>query len=454
LETSTDDPLPGLYSFLGLIFNHDTALYFFSGLTLILLLILSALVSGSEVAYFSFTHNDIENCKKSKTPAVLGIVRLLRNPKQLLATILILNNAVNIAIVTLATFLTWQITGLESAEGKIAVILTMVVTITILLFGEVIPKNYAAQNNLSFARFTSFGLYQAGQFLKPLSLLLLRLSSIVERRVEKQGYDVSMEELGHALELTTDETTSEGEKEILRGIVSFSSLFVKQVMKSRLDITAIDHDTDFHELMDKINKSGYSRIPVYRETVDNIAGILYVKDLLPFIEEDENFKWHTLLRPAFFIPESKKLDSLLRDFQEKRVHMAIVVDEYGGTSGLITLEDVIEEIVGEINDEFDDEESGYNKLDQNTYVFEGKISLNDFAKALDIDLSIFEDIKGESESLAGLILELHTKLPKSGEIIYFQHLQFTIISVDKKKIKKVRVTVQSAPALTSENETS
>jgi len=411
----------------------------------------SALISGSEVAYFSFSHNDVEQCKKSKTFANMSIVRLLRNPKQLLATILILNNTVNIAIVTLATFTTWRVMGVETVEGQVAIALTLIITTGILLFGEVIPKNYAAQNNLAFARFTSSGLYYSNIVLKPLSNLLLKMSAVVESRVENQWYNVSMEELGHALEIAAQDEVKEGEQDILKGIVSFSSLFVKQVMKSRLDIMALDQEIDFHELMDKINKSGYSRVPIYEETIDNIKGILYVKDLLPFIEEDENFDWQALLRPAFYIPETKKLDSLLRDFQEKRVHMAIVVDEYGGTSGLITLEDVIEEIVGEINDEFDDEVTGYNKLDQNTYVFEGKTSLNDFAKALDIDLSIFEEIKGESESLAGLILEMHSKLPKAGEIIIFHNFQFTIISVDKKKIKKVRVTVNHTASETVAN---
>ena len=444
MESSADDPPPDLLAILDLVNSPDTLFLAVSAGLILLLLFLSALISGSEVAFFSFSHSDIEECKKSKITSNANIVKMLRNPKRLLATILILNNTINIAIVTLATFTTWRLYGVHSVEGQIALILTLIITTAILLFGEVIPKNYAAQNNLSFARFTSRGLYYSNIILKPLSAVLLKLSSVVEKRVENQGYDVSMEELGHALELTSHEASSEGEKDILKGIVTFSSLFVKQVMKSRLDIMALDYEIDFHELMDKINKSGYSRVPIYKETVDNIEGILYAKDLLPFIEEEEDFQWQSLLRPAFFIPETKKLDSLLRDFQEKRVHMAIVVDEYGGTSGLITLEDVIEEIVGEINDEFDEEESGYNKLDKNTYVFEGKTSLNDFAKALDIDLSIFEEIKGESESLAGLILEMHSKLPKAGEIIVFRNFQFTIISVDKKKIKRVRVTVNNA----------
>jgi gliding motility-associated protein GldE len=449
LETATDDPSPGFLAILEILTTPDAALTIGGTLALIVLLFLSALISGSEVAYFSFTHQEIEDCKKSKSPSVLGIVQLLKNPKRLLATILILNNTVNIAFVTLATFLTWTWFGTNSVEGKVAIVLTIVVTVLILLFGEVIPKNYATQKNVSFASLTSIGLHYAGIFFRPLSNTLLRLSNLVEKRIEKKGYDVSMEDLSKALELTTDEYSTESEKEILKGIVSFGSLFVKQVMKSRLDIIAIDEEIDFHELMDKINKTGHSRVPVYEETIDNIKGILYVKDLLPYIKEDEKFDWKTLLRPAFFIPESKKLDTLLRDFQEKRVHMAIVVDEYGGTSGLITLEDVIEEIVGEINDEFDDDISGYNKLDKNNYVFEGKTSLNDFAKALDMDAAIFDEIKGESESLAGLILEMHSKLPKAGEIISFRNFQFTIVSVDKKKIKKVRVTIEHPTSLKS-----
>jgi gliding motility-associated protein GldE len=270
----------------------------------------------------------------------------------------------------------------------------------------------------------------------------MNLSGIIERRFEKKGYSISVDELHQALEIATDENTSEEEKEILKGIVNFGTLTVKQIMRSRLDITAIDEECNFHELLDKINKSGYSRIPVFNETIDSISGVLYIKDLLPYIEEDEQFEWRKLLRPGIFVPETKKIDSLLKDFQEKRVHMAIVVDEYGGTSGLVTLEDIIEEIIGEINDEFDEDDFIYHKLDQQTFVFEGKTSLNDFCKAIDTDVSVFDNIKGESESLGGLILEINSTLPQAGEKIYFDNFVFTIVAVDQKRIKRVRVYIK------------
>jgi gliding motility-associated protein GldE len=272
----------------------------------------------------------------------------------------------------------------------------------------------------------------------------MSISSIIESRIERKGYNLSVDDIHQALELTTAQETTDKEKGILKGIVNFGTLSVKQVMRSRMEITALDFETDFHELMDKINKSGHSRIPVYSETIDKIEGILYTKDLLAHIEKDDDFKWQDLLRPGFFIPETKKVDSLLKDFQEKRVHMAIVVDEYGGTSGLITMEDVIEEIVGEINDEFDTDGVPYNKLDDSTFIFEGRTSLNDFCKIVGADVNIFDEVKGESESLGGLLLELHSKLPRVGEKISYGLFVFTVVSVDNKRIKRVRVYLGSS----------
>lgn len=418
--------------------------FLLSGIMLIVLLFLSALISGSEVAFFSLTAKDIAECKERNQPSDKKLVALIHNPKLLLATILIMNNFVNVAIVTLSTFLTWEITGSKSTEGSVIAILSGVVTMTILFFGEVLPKVYATPNNLSFARLTSPLLKICESIFRPLSFILMSLSNIIENRFEKKGYDISVEELHHALELTTtNEDTTEEEKDILKGIVNFGTLTVKQVMKSRMDITAFDTDMDFHELMDKVNKSGFSRVPVYTETIDKINGILYIKDLLPYIESDELFAWKELLRPGFFVPETKKIDMLLRDFQEKRVHMAIVVDEYGGTSGLITLEDIIEEIVGEINDEFDDEEIPYDQLDDNTYLFEGKTTLNDFCKITEEPAITFEEVKGESESLGGLLLEINTKLPSAGETIKYNKFDFTVVAVDTKKIKKVKVRINN-----------
>jgi gliding motility-associated protein GldE len=275
-----------------------------------------------------------------------------------------------------------------------------------------------------------------------LSWLLIEISSIIERRIEKKGYSVSVDELNQALDLTTEEETTDEEKGILKGIVNFGTLSVKQIMKSRMDITAIDLETNFHELMNQINKTGYSRIPIFNETIDKIDGILYIKDLLPHINEGEGFNWQTLLRPVIFVPETKKIDTLFKDFQEQRIHIAIVVDEYGGTSGLITMEDVIEEIVGEINDEFDeDSDVAYNKLDENTFVFDSKTSLMDFCKLSNVDHRTFDEAKGESESMGGLLLELNGKLPQAGEKIIFDNFLFTIIAVNEKRIIKVRVHI-------------
>lgn len=440
MELSVDEP-PSYFLFILL---NTPLIYSVYGIILVLLLFLSALVSGSEVAFFSTTSQDIEECSNSGRKSDLAIVELLRRPKELLATILILNNLINVAFVTLSTFTTWRIFGTSTLEGKIIVGLTAITTFLIVFFGEIIPKVYATQNHLKYARYTSNFILFSFKILKPISVPLNMVSNFIEKRFKTKGYEVSIQELHHALEIATEEETTEEEKEILKGIVSFGTISVKQIMKSRVDITAIDYETDYHELMDKINKSGFSRIPVYKETIDNIEGILYIKDLLPFIEKDEKFNWQTLLRPGYFVPENKKIDTLLRDFQEKRVHLAIVVDEYGGTSGLITLEDVIEEIVGEINDEFDDEDIHYDQIDANTYMFEGKTSLNDFCKIIDEDPRLFDDVKGDSESLGGLILELNQVMPHTGERVEFNKYLFTVMAVTKKRIKKVKVYIKES----------
>lgn len=420
----------------------DQSFYILSGAIMLVLLILSALISGSEVAFFSLSSKDLARCREEDTAPDKHILTLARNPRKLLATILILNNFVNVAIVTLSTLMMWKVTeGLP--ESNIITILTPVlVTFIIVFWGEILPKVYAIQHNVNLARIAAPMLRVSQTFFTPLSFTLMKMSAIVEQRVEKKGYEVSVTELHQALELTKEDDQSDDERDILKGIVNFGTLTVRQVLKSRLDITAIEKDSDFHEVMDKINKSGFSRVPVYSETVDNIKGILYVKDLLPFIESDEKFEWQKLIRDVFFVPETKKIDMLLKDFQRKRMHMAIVVDEYGGTSGLVTLEDVIEEIIGEINDEFDDDDIAYNKLDENTYVFEGKTLLNDFCKIIEKPSSIFDDVKGDSESLGGLLLELNGKLPNVGEKITYDSFIFTVVAVDQKRIKKIRVLIK------------
>lgn len=440
MEPSPEDPFP--YLFFLSIADVPWPFFLITGAVLIVLLLLSGLVSGSEVAFFSLTHEQLQESKASSRKSDQIIHGLVLDPKRLLATILILNNLVNIFIVTISTFATWRIVGKSSEQGGVIAALTAGITIMIIFFGEIVPKVYAGHNSLVFARFSAPLLNTADKILRPVSWFLMSVSNIIEKNIQKKGYNLSVDEINHALELAAREEVSEEEKGMLKGIVNFSTLTVRQIMKSRLDIMAIDVEADFHELMDKINKTGYSRIPIYRETMDKLEGILYIKDLLPYLDKEETFKWQTLLRPGLYVPESKKIDDLFKDFQTKQVHMAIVVDEYGGTSGLITMEDVIEEIVGEINDEFDEDEGiAYNKLDPRTYIFEGKTSLNDFYKVTGEDPGIFDEVKRESESLGGLLLELNTKLPNAGEKISFNHILFTVVAVDQRRIKRIRVFI-------------
>jgi putative hemolysin len=427
----------------------SASLFFYSSnfLFLILLLALSALISGSEIAFFSLSPNEKNDLLASNKKADQKISQLLFNPKKLLATILIFNNLINVSIVIISTYIGWQLVGAHFTDGKAIAIQTAIITILIVFFGEILPKVYANEKNLSFARFTVYLMAFANYVFSPLSWLLISVSDLIEKRIERKGYSISVDAMNYALEVTAGKETTEEEKDMLKGIVNFGTISAKQIMHSRMDITAFGNDLDFHELLDKINKSGFSRVPVYRDTIDRIEGILYIKDLLPYIDEDEHFEWQKLLRAGYFIPESKKIDDLLKDFQAKRVHMAIVVDEYGGTSGLVTMEDILEEIVGEINDEFDVEVLNYTKIDNDNYLFESKISLNDFCKILDIEPEVFEEVKGESESLGGLLLEINSDLPKQGDKIQYQNFTFTIESVDKKRIKKVRVYIKQSKTI-------
>lgn len=437
-----DDPYPS-YLLIAQVSSFSLSYFLVNGLALVLLLLGSALISGSEVAFFSLTKEDLNDLNQRYPEKGRVISDLLATPKILLSTILILNNLINIGIVTLTTFVTWTVFGNDATGIVVILVQTVGVTFAIVFFGEIVPKVYANQSKTSFALGLAITLSLFTKLLKPFSAFLIAFSNIIEKRVQQKGYSLSVDELNHALELTTEDTPEE-EREILRGIVNFSTLSVRQVMKSRMEISAVDVEIDFHELMDKINKSGYSRIPVYEETIDRILGVLYIKDLLPHIDKDETFDWKVLLRKSFFVPENKKVDSLLKDFQKMRVHMAIVVDEYGGTSGLVTLEDLIEEIIGEINDEFDDTDNlFFQEIDVDTFIFEGKVSLNDFCKKLDLDPQLFEEDKGESESLGGLLLELNSKLPKNGTKISYKEFEFTVLAVDARKIKKVKVHLKS-----------
>jgi putative hemolysin len=410
---------------------------------LILILFLTALVAGSEVAFFSLTADQRAICQESENSSEKRISRLLDNPSRLLATLLIFTNLLNITFVTITAVMTKQALG-QDAEALMGLLVqTVGVTFLIVFFGELIPKVWANQNSLTFLKITAPLIEFANWIFKPIAVPLLAISNLIEQRVKRKGYSISIEHLNQALDLTTESDTTQHQKEILRGIVNFSHTNVRQIMRSRMEITGFEHGLNFHELMDKINKSGYSRVPVYKETIDNVVGVVYVKDFLPHLEKDEYFNWQEIIRPPFFVPESKKIDDLLYDFQAKRVHMAIVINEYGETEGLITLEDIIEEIIGDIQDEFDEEEIDYTKLDDNNYIFEGKVPLNDVCKVLDSDLDDFEDVRGESESLGGLLLELFGRLPNASETIEHKRFIFRVLSADNKRIKKIKITIKN-----------
>jgi len=411
--------------------------------TMILLLFVSAMVSGSEIAYFSLTHNHISKIRKQKHPTDRKVLSLLERPNRLLATILITNNVINIAIIVLSTFVFSALFELDLHPVLQFLIQVVSVTFLILLFAEILPKVYAARHPVRFSAIMASPLLMLRRLLFPLSSLLVKTTRIIDKRMEKKRPNLSLHELSHALEITSDESTSEEDKKLLRGIVRFGNIYVREIMKSRVDVVAVEKETPFGELIKVIRDAGYSRIPVYREKFDNVEGILYIKDLLPHLDKNDDFKWQELLRNAFFVPESKRINDLLKEFQEKKIHMAIVVDEYGGTAGLVTLEDILEEIVGEINDEFDMEEAIYSKIDDANFVFEGKTLLKDFCKIVGIDDDVFDEIRGEADTLAGLILEIKQEIPFKGAKIKYQHFEFEIEGVDKRRIKRIKVKIKA-----------
>lgn len=411
-------------------------------LVLILLLVCSALVSGSEVAFFSLSPANMKSIEENPDSSHRRVADLLNRPSKLLATILICNNLINIAIVVLSAFLLGGFFESNSNAFLQFILEVIVVTAVILLFGEVIPKIYAASDPLRMAVFMSAPINAMTKLFSPLSTILVKGSNLISKNLKPGNHsaDVSVDELEHALELTRDQETTREEQKILEGIVKFGNIEVRQIMRPRTETTAFEIKTPYDTLISKILESGYSRFPIIKNSFDEVVGTLYLKDLLPYADRT-NFKWQTLVRSPFYIPENKKLDDLLKEFQEKKIHMAIVVDEYGGTSGIVTLEDVIEEIVGDITDEFDDEEIVYSRLDDNNYIFEGKTLLVDLYRILDIDETSFESNKGEADSLAGFILELAGKIPKKNERIHFEDYTFTIDAADKRKIKRVKITL-------------
>ena len=412
-------------------------------LVMLILVFASALLSGTEVAIFSLTHSEksqlIDEKENKKSQRVLI---LLEKPKKLLATILIANNLVNVSIVMVSTFVMDHLFLVnEMSEMSAFVIQVVLVTFIILLFGEVIPKVYANNYSIIFSRFMSLPISVLKKIFNPLSDLLISSTSIIDKKIEKKSEQFNAEELEHALDLTKDSVKNEDEKKILEGIVKFGQTDVKQIMTPRTDVISFENDINYKNLIQQLKSVNYSRIPVFEESFDNIKGVLYVKDLLGKIEEEADYKWVNLLREAKFVPENKKLDDLLKEFQEERKHIAIVVDEYGGSSGIVTLEDVLEEIVGEITDEFDEHDVTFKKIDEFNYMFDGKSSLIDIYKILEIDGDNFESVKGEADTIAGFCIEQAGKIMLKNEKVNFDKYTFTVEAADKRRIKKVKITI-------------
>jgi gliding motility-associated protein GldE len=404
---------------------------------------LSAFISGTEVALFSLSQKDIDDITAKEPNKGNLIENLLDKPKKLLATILVANNFVNIGVVILFATLSERFFGGITLAWLRFVVEVIIITFLILLFGEVLPKIYASRNNIKFSKQVALPITIVSNLLSFVTIPMRNITLFIEKKFGKQKSNLSVDQLSQALELTDQRETSHNEQKILEGIVSFGNTEVKQVMSPRIDLFALDIDETFDEIMPKILDKGYSRIPIFQDSIDHIQGILFVKDLLPYIEEEKNFDWKTLVREPFFIPENKKLDNLLKEFQTMKNHLAIVVDEYGGTSGIITLEDIIEEIVGDISDEFDELEKNYTKISENTFLFEGKISLKDFYKITNADEAVFETAKGEAETLAGFLLEIAGNFPKKGQTLTFENYNFTIEMLDKRRITQIKTNIKN-----------
>lgn len=409
-------------------------------IVLLLLVIFSALVSGAEAAFFSLSPAEMNAIRSSRSKNSRIIEKLLGMPEKLLSTLIVTNNLFNISIIILASFCCRTL--FDFSEARIAGFILEVAAITLLIvfFGEILPKIYAIRYSGKVARFMAAPLDWAEKVCRPLNFLLISMTSGIQHRFSQQGKLISMDDLSDALDLTEHDITEE--KKILEGIVKFGNIDVREIMTPRVDVIGVSLQTRFKKLIKLVVDSGYSRIPVYSQDLDNIRGILYIKDLLPFLGKPDSFNWQSLMRPPNYVPETKKINDLLKEFQTTKIHMAVVIDEYGGTSGIITLEDILEEIVGEITDESDNEEAFYLKIDENNYLFEGKILLNDFFKVFNLNEDIFDDVKGEAETLAGLILEIKGDLPRKNDVVTCKGYDFTIKGVDQRRIKQIQVTLR------------
>lgn len=408
-----------------------------------LLLLVSGFASASEIAFFSLSPSDLNAVDEKKHPSDEKIRKLLDDTERLLATILITNNFVNVTIIMLCNFFFMSVFEFHSPIAEF-LILTVILTFLLLLFGEIMPKIYSAQKTLAFCRFSAPGIWMFRSLFYPVASMLVRSTSFLNKHFARKNHNISVDELSHALELT-DKAELKEENNILEGIIRFGGETAKEVMTSRLDVVDLDIRTPFKDVLQCIIENAYSRIPIYSENRDNIKGILYIKDLLPHLNKVD-FRWQSLIRPAYFVPETKMIDDLLRDFQANKIHIAIVVDEFGGTSGIVTMEDIIEEIVGEIHDEYDDEERTYAVLNDHTWVFEAKTQLTDFYKITKVDEEVFDEVAGDSDTLAGLLLELKGEFPALHEKVTYDHYEFEVLEMDNRRILKVKFTINTPPS--------
>lgn len=430
-------------------FNSVVFLSFFF---LVILLFFSGLFSGTETAFFSLSPSQLESLKQRQNHKTSGmILSLLAKPKQLLASLLIANNLVNVAIVILSSYTVHLLFNFDKHPLLALLIQVGVVTLMIVMIGEVLPKIFATHRPLSIARFVAPFIYVCSKILFPFTWLLVSASGFIDRYIIRKGYDVNMDELSHAIDMATGSGTHADEKKILKSIVRFGNIEVKQIMKARMDMVAISNNLPLSKVLDAIREHGYSRLPVFEHDIDHIQGILNIKDLIPHLDKGDDFQWQSLIRPPYFVPENKKINDLLNEFQEKKMHLAIIADEYGTVTGLVSLEDILEEIVGEISDEFDEEETHYSKLDEHTFVFEGKILLTDMSRLLNLDMEMFNDVQGSPSTLAGLIIEICGRIPQKDEQSEFKNLRFTIESSDRRRVKRVKVEIKQQEENDSED---
>lgn len=405
-----------------------------------LLLIVSGFASGSEIAFFSLSPTDLNELDAEKQHVDAKIIRLRDDSERTLATILITNNLINVTIIMLCNYFFAHVVSFGNAEWLKFVVVTVFLSFLLLLFGEIIPKVYSGQHALLVCRRFAPAISALSRLLRPLSWILIRSGVVAGKMLQRENHVLSVDDLEQALELT-DKDDIKDEKNMLEGIVRFGDETAKEVMTSRQDVVGLDIRSSLSEVISCVVENNYSRIPVYQDSIDNLRGILYIKDLLPHLSKPANYRWQSLIRPPYFVPETKKIDDLLRDFQNNKVHIAIVVDEFGGTSGIVTLEDILEEIVGEINDEYDEEEKNYVRINANTYIFEGKTLLTDFYRVMKVDDEVFEDVEGDADTLAGLLLELKGDFPKKHEHIAYQNFRFEIIELDAHRISKIKVVL-------------